>query len=77
MKYDWTDQKVDWIRGVPSYNTGDECLWVVDQVGGDVSDQDVIEQSALDEETRESEVTWWYFSGGTYEWVWEFGQLIG
>ena len=76
-KHDWVDQIVDWTRGVPSYSIRDECLWVVDQVGGDILGENILEQSLIDEKTCEFKVLARDYNGRIYEWVPEFGQSIG
>ena len=54
---DWVDQTVHWTRDVSSCSTRDKCLWVVDQVGGDVSCEDKSEQSLIDKKTCEFETS--------------------
>ena len=58
----WTWKWLGWLnnaldRGVSSCNTKDECLWVVDQIGGVVADEDMLKQSFMDEKTCEFEVS--------------------
>ena len=48
----------------------------MDQVGGDVPGEDISEQSLIDEEACEFEVSKGDYSGGTYERVLEFGQSV-
>ena len=66
-----------WTRDIPSCSTRDECLWVVDQIGGDVPSEDISEQSLIDEKTYKFEASERDYSGGIYEWVPEFGQSDG
>ena len=49
----------------------------MDQIGGDVSGEDILEQSLIDEKTCEFEALEGDYSGRTYEWVSEFGQSVG
>ena len=46
---------VHWTQCVSSCSTGDEYLWVVDQVGVDVPSKDISEQSLIDEKACEFE----------------------
>ena len=74
---DWADQTVHWTQGVPSCSIRDECLWVLDQVGEDVSDEDIAEQSLINEKACAFETSERDYSGETYEQVLEFGQSFG
>ena len=49
----------------------------MDQIGGDVSGEDISEQSLIDEKTCEFEALERDYSGRTYERVLKFGQLVG
>ena len=48
----------------------------MDQVGGDVSGENISEQSLINEETCEFETLERDYSGETYKRVLQFGQLV-
>ena len=49
----------------------------MDQIGGNVSGEDISKQNLIDEKACEFEVSERDYSGGTYERILEFSQSIG